>query len=278
MKRAVEAARAGEGTGRLGNSSSPSGADTSRSSGLEQMVSSTRAFLADASRAATSGDDGGQPEAAAASSTAGPSQVIEKQQAIAAKKRRFAVTAVAGSMPEFVGPRGEVWRAPKRAKTPGAHHPLTGSGSLSVCLAPASGINKSEVIASLAPRTVQFYLDPRHCSLLVVDSLADRLSDVLVVEARLHGRSVADAHWIRTQQREGQRVSFRSALNVNRQLKLSPKFIEGYPGHVKVLEKAVEKRTETGLRVCRCSIHAPGQIESLECLLRVLDLVSPPVT
>ena len=204
----MEAARAGEGTCRLGNSSSPSGADTSRSSGLEQMVSSTRAFLADASRAATSGDDGGQPEAAAVSSTAGPSQVIEKQQAIAAKKRRFAVTAVAGSMPEFVGPRGEVWRAPKRAKTPGAHHPLTGSGSLSVCLAPASGINKSEVIASLAPRTVQFYFDPRRCSLLVVESLADRLSDVLVVEARLHGHSVADAHhWIRTEQREGQLVS-----------------------------------------------------------------------
>ena len=82
MKRAVEAARAGEGTCRLGNSSSPSGADTSRSSGLEQMVSSTRAFLADASRAATSGDDGGQPNAVAASST-GPSQVIQKQQAIA---------------------------------------------------------------------------------------------------------------------------------------------------------------------------------------------------
>ena len=66
-----------------------------------------------------------------------------------------------------------------------------------------------------------------------------------------------------------------SALNVNRQLKLSPKFIEGYPGHVKVLEKAAQMRMGTGFRVLSCSIHAPGQIESLECLLRVLDLVSP---
>ena len=87
-----------------------------------------------------------------------------------------------------------------------------------------------------------------------------------------------DVHWIRTEQREGQLVSFRSALKVNRKLQLSPQFIEGYPGHVKVLEKAAQKSMATGFRVLSCSIHAPGQIESLECLLRVLDLVSPPVT
>ena len=250
LKAGVEAVRAGAREGPLGELpmlASDGGGGANSKSGKTQML--------EAIQEATSLRLKGAPEAEA-SSEMPPSKKsklnpIDQQAQILDAKRQALVRAAPGTLPEYVGPRGEGWQDGDEKKC----SKKLGAAPAGACWTGSS--NKPNPVVYWGPGASDLseplrrsYLERlgategkrlTHADIVVVDSVAGRWESSEALGARLWGRCLADLEWVKSSKKAGTVLEFRSVFMLSKKLYLSDAFRKQWPEHARLLVKASTK-------------------------------------
>ena len=247
LKAGMEAARAGAREGHLGElpmpaASSSAGTTNSKTQMLQAVREATQLRLKGAP----------QPEAASEMPPDKKRKLnpIEKQAHIQDLKRRALVNAAPGTLPDYVGPRGDGWRE-------NAGSSCKNSVSASAGMCPGlhlSGLGKKNPIVYWGPGASDVS-DPLRCGYLerlggsegkklhradivVVDSVAGRWESSEALGARLWGKCLVDLEWLKSNKKAGTALEFRSVFTQDKTLYLSDDFRKQWPEHARLLVKA----------------------------------------
>ena len=165
-----------------------------------------------------------------------------------AAKRAAVVAAPCGQMPQYVGTRGEGWRAPlenQNFKLPSAATRCAPMPSPSLKLFVLPGLEWQ------ATKHVTIADNFRKADAVLVDSVSGRWEHVLALGARLYGKRLCDVEWAKSHDHKARKssgpqsgpergtcVHFSPATQLSLTVAFSQKFEEKWPKHAKEMEKA----------------------------------------
>ena len=185
-----------------------------------------------------------------------------KQARVLQEKRRAHTAAPPGTLPAYVGPKGERWRPDAKPAIKGAlppHDPRSGITSLFFGTGAPEGLDfRSRALSAIASVACSVAKKPRHADAIIVDSVSGRWESLEAFEARLWENILVDAEYISTRGAAGTLVRFLSARDrFKRTIFFSPDFEKensryaralvrvGLDGPLKVLKGAMPPDSKT---------------------------------
>ncbi|OLP73605.1 hypothetical protein AK812_SmicGene47106 [Symbiodinium microadriaticum] len=155
-------------------------------------------------------------------------KMIAKNDRLAAKRKEIASATPAGALIPYVDSRGGVYRAKALAAAPTAS-PAPPLGEC-VHILPAG----QNVAVPVYRRYIQVK-DMERADVVLVQSLAEGLYGLAGLEARLHGKRLADREWALSKMQRGCCVAFACSLHFHLYLYLHQSFADAYPVEHKIL-------------------------------------------
>ena len=154
--------------------------------------------------------------------------MIAKNDRLAAKRKEVASATPAGALIPYVDSRGGVYRAKALAAAPTASPapPLREH----VHILPAG----QSITVPVYRRYIQVK-DMEQADVVLVQSFAEGLYGLAGLDARLHGKRLADKEWALSKMQRGCCVAFACSLHFHLYLHLHESFADAYPMEYKTL-------------------------------------------